>query len=135
MNNTSLNVQVHYYEDFFNSKHYSTTQSTVGWIHGFRTKDKEEPRIQWANCKLYVDLQLHRGLTPLTPMLFKGQFNLNKGFGTKTPKDIGRGRGIRKIRNDKVVISGNIQYWEALGIYWVNIGLNSNNHQNSKSRK
>lgn len=50
-----------------------------------------------------MDLQLHRGLTPLTPMLFKGQFNLNKGFGTKTPKDIGRGRGIRKIDLRKLI--------------------------------
>lgn len=36
--------------------------------------DMEEPQIQRADYKLYVDFQLRGGLVPLTPKLFKGQF-------------------------------------------------------------
>ena len=40
----------------------------------------EQPWIQEVNYKLHVDFQLHRGLVPLMPTLFKGQLR-----GLKSP--------------------------------------------------
>ena len=68
-----------YTQIFFNSKHYSTIQSPVGWIWRCRTTDMEEPCIRrnWvyrrAYHKLYRDFRQHGGSAPLTPVLFKGQ--------------------------------------------------------------
>ena len=36
---------------FFNHRYYSTIGSEVGWIHGCRTADTEEPWIWRAECK------------------------------------------------------------------------------------
>ena len=42
----------------------NTTRSMVGWICRYRTVDMEEPRIRWANSKLYSDFQLQGGSVP-----------------------------------------------------------------------
>lgn len=61
------------YTWIFLSKYYSTTQSTVSWIH----------MCGKANYKLYEDLWLLRGSVTLTCSLFEGQLYLLKIKWTK----------------------------------------------------
>ena len=58
-------AQIDLYSNFF--QYFSTTPSAAGWIHECRTLDRGQ------NTKLYEDFWLHRGLTPLTSMLFNYQ--------------------------------------------------------------
>ena len=52
---------------FFNSKYYSTVQSVVGWILGCGTVNTEEPHLQKANYKLYVNFLWCIGLVLQPP--------------------------------------------------------------------
>lgn len=57
-----------YTRNFFNSKDYSTTCSSV-----VESSDTGELCIWRANSKLYMDFLLCDGSAPLAPMLLKGQ--------------------------------------------------------------
>ena len=79
----------------FNSKYYSTTQPSVGWIQERRNTDTKEMWIPSTDCKLYLDFWMQRWSTHTAPMLFKDQLYFKRWEDTIVCwwKRSNRGRG------------------------------------------
>lgn len=104
-------VRCTYLRVFFSSKYHCATRSWLG---------ESDDADTGANCKLYADFCLCRGLAPLTLVLFKGQLCR---FGHKFPE----GRSIKTGRHPqgKELLCGwwVPQPWGCISRNWVTVFL------------